>query len=231
MICRILPVALIICAPSVVSAQAIPQFKDRSAALPAHIYGGGWEHFVGGGVATFDCNNDGMTDLFAAGGENPRKPDDQPLNARREFEFRAQRDKRESRKLPASPEPTRSTSTVTGSTDLAVLRVGANRLLKGLGDCAFEDASEDWGFDGGDRWTTAFTAGWEGRQRPPNAVLWQLRRPATTRMGHLKPVTSMNCTVPFKADGIKTILRTRLLHLIGTDLQRRAGRSKPTAVQ
>ena len=51
--------------------QAAPLFEDRSSGLPHHVYGGGWEHFVGGGVAVFDCNDDGLPDLFAAGGENP----------------------------------------------------------------------------------------------------------------------------------------------------------------
>ena len=31
-------------------------------------------------------------------------------------------------------------------------------MLRGLGDCTFERANEAWGFDGGDDWTTAFTA-------------------------------------------------------------------------
>ena len=36
-----------------------------------HEYVGGWEHFVGGGMATFDCNADDFPDVFLAGGENP----------------------------------------------------------------------------------------------------------------------------------------------------------------
>ena len=49
-----------------------PFFVDRSDALPApHIYDGGWEHFVGGGTAVFDCNGDAYPDIFAAGGQNP----------------------------------------------------------------------------------------------------------------------------------------------------------------
>ena len=48
-----------------------------------------------------------------------------------------------------------------GVTDLAVLRLGENVLLRGLGDCRFERANEAWGFNGGDSWTTAFSARWD----------------------------------------------------------------------
>ena len=49
-----------------------------------------------------------------------------------------------------------------GTVDLAVLRIGENVLLRGLGGCRFERANERWGFDGGDRITMAFSATWEG---------------------------------------------------------------------
>jgi len=88
-------------------ALAQPAYEPRALPSP-HIYSGGWEHFVGGGVAVFDC-----------------------------------------------------------MLDLAVLRVGANMLLKGDGDCTFSDASAAWGFEGGDRWTTAFSATWEAGQGWP----------------------------------------------------------------
>ena len=47
------------------------RFADMTDRVPEHIYDGGWEHFVGGGVAVFDCNADARPDIFAAGGENP----------------------------------------------------------------------------------------------------------------------------------------------------------------
>ncbi|WP_417260978.1 CRTAC1 family protein [Celeribacter sp.] len=158
--------ALIAClslVPLPLWAQSIPQFQNRSDALPTHIYGGGWEHFVGGGLAVFDCNGDGMPEIFAAGGENPAS-----LMLNRSFQ---------GEDLSFEPREIMEMTGVTGAypldidsngvTDLAVLRVGENLLLRGLGDCAFERANEDWGFDGGDRWTTAFTAGWEaGATRP-----------------------------------------------------------------
>ena len=54
-----------------------------------------------------------------------------------------------------------------GTIDLAVLRIGENVLLRGLGDCRFERANEALGFDGGEAWTTAFAATWEGPDHLP----------------------------------------------------------------
>jgi len=48
-----------------------------------------------------------------------------------------------------------------GVVDLAVLRLGENVILRGLGGCRFARANEGLGFDGGSEWTTAFSATWE----------------------------------------------------------------------
>ena len=140
-------------------AQAGPAFIDRSDALPvAHEYSGGWEHFVGGGVAVFDCDGSGFPALFAAGGAGPARLFVNTTEA------------------PGAPlafdeAPLPELTGVTGAypldidgdghIDLAVLRVGANMLLRGDGDCGFADATDDWGFRGGDAWSTAFAATWE----------------------------------------------------------------------
>ena len=75
------------------------------------------------------------------------------------------------------PAPTPTSTQVTGAyptdidsdgnVDLAVLRLGENVVLRGLGGCRFERANEDWGIDGGDAWTTAFSATWEGSAALP----------------------------------------------------------------
>lgn len=49
-----------------------PVLDDRSDDLDlSHQYTGGCEYFVGGGVASFDCNGDLLPELFIAGGASP----------------------------------------------------------------------------------------------------------------------------------------------------------------
>ncbi|WP_341212366.1 CRTAC1 family protein [uncultured Limimaricola sp.] len=139
-----------------------PRFEDRSSALPEHIYAGGWEHFVGGGVAVFDCDGDAWPDIFAAGGENPALL----LRNRGDFAF------------DAAPLP--DLTGVTGAypldvdadshPDLFVMRAGSNLMLRGLGDCRFEEATGALGLPAGNAWTTAFTAWWEDDTRPVMAI-------------------------------------------------------------
>ncbi len=139
-------------------AWAGPLFENDAGGLPApHIYGGGWEFFVGGGVAVFDCDGDALPDVFAAGGENPAA-----LFLNRSAPGGALRFV--AGVLPAlsgvaGAYPLDIDSD--GATDLAVLRVGRNVLLRGLGDCRFEDATADWRLPQRDAWTTSFAATWE----------------------------------------------------------------------
>ena len=156
----LLPIASLACAE--------PAFVDRSAGLPvSHVYAGGWTHFVGGGVAVFDCNGDAKPDLFAAGGENPGalfvNTTPGPGEAIR---FAAG-------EIPAISETTGAYPLDIdgdGHIDLAVLRVGPDMVLKGSGDCHFTDAAAEWGFAPRDAWTTAFTATWENGQNRPTMV-------------------------------------------------------------
>lgn len=146
---------------------ADPAFEPR--ALPvSHVYSGGWEHFVGGGVAVFDCNDDGFEDMFMAGGEAPAQLLINTTEARG-GELRFARSDIMPLQGVTGAYPLDVDSD--GSLDLVVLRVGANLVLKGGPDCSFTDASESWGFDQGERWSTAFSATWEaGSDWPTLAV-------------------------------------------------------------
>jgi len=150
-------------------ATAEPAFVDWSADLPVrHVYGGGWEYFVGGGVAVFDCNGDTRPDLLAAGGENPARlfvnetggPGEPLRFALGDIGERAGVTGAYPLDIDAD-----------GILDLVVLRVGPNIILKGDGACGFTDATADFAVDPGDHWSTSFSATWEPGQSRPTLVV------------------------------------------------------------
>lgn len=165
---RPLILATILFVASAAPARAIetPGFVDEaSSAGIDHSYTGGWEYFVGGGVAAFDCSGDGFPDLYFAGGSSPAS---------------LYRNAGSVGGTLAMAEVADSPTAVTGVTgaypldidgdgimDLAVLRVGGNILFRGLGGCRFEAANDRWDFDGGSEWTVAFSAIWEEGQSLP----------------------------------------------------------------
>ena len=150
-----LSIALILL-PGLAAAQ--PAFEPRP--VPDHAYTGGWEFFVGGGLAAFDCSGDGLPELYVAGGESPA----QLMRNAGDFVFAA--DTPEALDLTGVTGAYPLDIDSDGRLDLAVLRVGENRLLRGLGDCEFAEF-EGLGFESGDRWTTAFSATWELGQSLP----------------------------------------------------------------
>ena len=154
--------ALVLLLPTL--AQAEPRFEPRPDAFPvAHVYSGGWEHFVGGGVAILDCNGDARPDVAAAGGVEPAR-----------LFINATPGPGEAIRFDAAllPDPGGTTGLYPldidgdGALDLVVLRVGGARLLRGDGACGFTDATDDWGLALPDLWTTAFAALWEGDGLP-----------------------------------------------------------------
>lgn len=158
----------LVLALSAAPALADPLFTDRAADLPAaHVYSGGWEHFVGGGVAVFDCDGDSRPEIVAAGGADPMRllrNVTAGLGAALAFVEGS---------FPAISETTGAYPLDIdgdGRLDLAVLRVGADVILKGGEDCTFTDATADLGLAPRDGWTTAFTATWEPGQRLPTLV-------------------------------------------------------------
>jgi len=122
-----------------------------------HKYTGGWEHFVGGGVAIFDCNNDSAPDIYVAGGESKAKL--LINNNKSRISFTHELNSITDFKSVTGAYPIDIDSD--GITDLAVLRAGENILLKGLGNCQFKNANVEWKYITSDRWTTAFSATWE----------------------------------------------------------------------
>lgn len=141
----------------------VPRFKPVD--VPNHVYDGGWEHFVGGGLAVFDCDGDSRLDLVAAGGSNP------PILLRNLSEPRG---------ALAFEDATPDSLNVLGTTgaypldmdndgllDLVLLRVGPDLILTGRGDCTFDAAP----LADGDRWSTAFSATWEAGQDAPSFAI------------------------------------------------------------
>jgi enediyne biosynthesis protein E4 len=153
-----------------------PRFVDDTAASGiTHRYDGDFAFFVGGGVAAFDCDGDGRTDLFFAGGREPAAlyRNESPTGGELRF--------------------TRLTSPVTdrtevtgaypldldgdGHLDLVVLRHDGDEVLRGAGDCTFEPAAERLGLRPGSGWSTAFSATWEERASLPTLAFGRYLRP------------------------------------------------------
>jgi hypothetical protein len=156
-----------------------PRFVEEARAAGIdHAYDGEFEYFVGGGVAAFDCDDDGRDELFLAGGSEPAAlyHNDSPTGGALRFS--------------AIPSPVTDLTAVTGAypldvdsdaqTDLVVLRREGDVLLRGLGGCRFEPATYELGIDLAPGWTTAFSATWEGSSRLPTLAFGRYLVPGET---------------------------------------------------
>ncbi|WP_270727271.1 CRTAC1 family protein [Shimia sp. Alg240-R146] len=170
--------------------------------LAQHVYDGGWEHYVGGGVAVFDCDGDGLSDLVVAGGENPAVLMRNRSHMGGDIRFEAA--------TPADVELTGVAGVYAldidgdGWRDLVILRVGENKLLKGGPECSFRPMEID-GFDGGDGWTTAFSATWEAGNALPTLAFGNY----VDRTNPDGPFEACDANVLFRPDGdgyAKTLL-------------------------
>ena len=137
----------------------IPKFADETQSSGVSSrFEGEWEYMVGGGVAVFDCNDDGFPEMYIAGGTNKAT-----LYRNLSVTGGALRFKRD----PGALEVTGVTGAYPldvdsdGRKDLVVLRVGENIVYRGLGNCRFSKANESWGFQGGNDWSVAMSATWE----------------------------------------------------------------------
>ncbi|MEM9344049.1 MAG: CRTAC1 family protein [Pseudomonadota bacterium] len=141
---------------------AMAQVTFDPVEVPEHIYDGGWEHFVGGGVAVFDCDGDTLPDLYAAGGTNPARLFRN--TSADKVSFREETPEALALKGVTGAYPLDINGD--GILDLAVLRVGPDALLRGTGDCTFSPF-DGLGFQSPDAWTTAFSATWEAGNSLP----------------------------------------------------------------
>lgn len=147
----------------------VPVFVEETATSGVNaVFMGEWEYMVGGGVATFDCNADRFDDMLIAGGTAPatfhRNVSDMGGALRFVTETSGLELEAVSGAYPLDIDSD-------GLTDLILLRVGENIVMRGLGDCRFERANEAWGFDGGDAWSTAFAATWEHGETWPTIAI------------------------------------------------------------
>ncbi|HEX6140620.1 MAG TPA: CRTAC1 family protein [Candidatus Limnocylindria bacterium] len=152
------------------NARGAPHFvEESSAAGLIHRYDGGFVHYTGGGMAAFDCDDDGRPELYLAGGSGRSTLFHNESEAGGALHFTPF----ESAALDvpdvigAYPVDIDSD----GFADLVLLRAGENIILRGLGDCRFERANEQLGFDGGDAWSTSFSATWDGDARLPTLAV------------------------------------------------------------
>ena len=141
--------------------------ETDSAGLQSR-YEGDFEFQVGGGVASFDCDGDGLPEVYVTGGVTKAKL------------YR----NRSTRGGPIKLEETHSGLELTsangaypididgdGNIDLVVLRVGEVQLFRGLGDCRFERANDRWHVQGDNAWHSAFSATWEKGQDWPTLAI------------------------------------------------------------
>lgn len=146
------------------TAIAAPQFTPRATHID-HQYLGGWEHFVGGGVAAFDCNDDQMPELYFAGGSAPAtllRNVTAERGADIDFEVMAASAIAVTGVTGAYPINVNNDA----YTDIMILRVGENILFEGQGDCRFVRSKLLDGLEG-DAWTTAFSATWQTGEKLP----------------------------------------------------------------
>ena len=150
-------------------APALPRFVEETeiAGFQSRFDGEG-EYMVGGGVATFDCDGDGLPEVYVTAGVNKAKL------------YRNRSARSGVLKLQEERSGLELTNAVgaypldvdgDGQTDLVVLRVGEVQVFKGLGQCKFEKANDAWSIRTGNGWHTAFSATWEKGQAWPTLAI------------------------------------------------------------
>jgi hypothetical protein len=143
----------------------LPRFvEETDAAGLQSRFEGQDEFMVGGGVAVFDCDNDGLPELYVTGGQNKAKFYRNKSARGGSIKLQEERSGLELT-LATGAYPIDIDSD--GNPDLVVLRVGEIEIFKGLGACKFERANDTWNIPNNNDWHTAFSATWEKGQAMP----------------------------------------------------------------
>lgn len=147
-----------------------PIFQEEQAAESGvdAVYDGDWEFMVGGGVSTFDCDDDGFPDMLLPGGSGKSVFYHNESKKGGAIRFKAVASGLELDNLLGSYAIDIDGD---GIKDIILLRLGENIVMRGKGKCQFERANETWNFDGGKAWSASMAATWErGNTWPTIAI-------------------------------------------------------------
>ena len=153
---------------SQVHAQAvvIPKFSEEtlSAGIESTFENADDEFLVGGGVATFNCDDSGLPSIYLTAGANRSKFYRNQTGLGGPLKFIEENSGLETTNaIGAYPIDIDGD----GKADLVVLRVGEVQVYRGLGNCKFELANDRWNIHTPQHWHTAFSATWEGGNKLP----------------------------------------------------------------
>ena len=144
---------------------AVPRFvEETDAAGLQSRFEGESEYLVGGGVATFDCDGDGLPEVYVTAGVNKAK-----FYRNKSARGAAIKllEERSGLELTNANGAYPLDIDGDGHTDLVVLRVGEVQVFRGLGNCKFERANAPWKVVTSNAWHSAFSATWERGQDWP----------------------------------------------------------------
>jgi hypothetical protein len=147
----------------------VPQFIEETGTAGLQVRFEGQDEFmVGGGVAVFDCDNDGLPEIYVTAGVNKAK-------FYRNISTRGWalklKEERSGLELINANGAYPLDIDGDGETDLVVLRVGELEVFRGLGQCKFERANTTWNISNNNDWHTAFSATWEKNQAWPTLAI------------------------------------------------------------
>lgn len=153
-------------AQAIASNRVVPVFVDETqfAGIQSRFENSDDEFLVGGGVATFNCDESGLPSMFIASGANPSKFYRNVSKVGEALKFVVEKSGLETNSaIGAYPIDIDGD----GQVDLVILRVGEVQIYRGLGNCKFEPANDRWNIHTPAHWHTAFSATWEKGNKLP----------------------------------------------------------------